>query len=195
MLLWMYSPLPDLTIFSIYSLEIDAACSSGNPTDPGQPPRTTSSASRSTDGVGTMTTPMSFPSQTSLTDTAHAESPLSCKDIGCMAREAMRPVPECMTPFRCGVADPVRINRPLLSCSSDLYLTASHIAGTSCHSSMRCGDAPSNALLTSKRASSLFEKLLVGSASINALLECIVLVHVFPHHFGPSTTTAGNVVK
>ena len=162
---------------------------------PGQPPRITYPIRSSSEGSRTVCTPTSWPLQTSNKETAHADAPLSCRDMGCMARRAILPVPECSTPFCFGVVEPVRMYRPLSVLSSTEYRTASQMAGTSCHSSIRCGASPSNARLTSSVANFRFAKFPAGCPTRNSLLECIVQVHVFPHHLGPSTQTAPNVER
>ena len=87
------------------------------------------------------------------------------------------------------------MNRPFAVDSSTCARVASQSCGNSCHSSIRCGEAPGKALSTSSSTSFRFWKFPAGSATSNSLSARRRAVHVFPHHFGPSTQTAPNALS
>ncbi len=157
---------------------------------PGQPPveMYSTSDSRVTE---LMTGEMSPLRIISANETSPVESPDSYKDIVRIRKCLIRPVPLCTGRTSLGTEDPVSMNCPLIDLRSTSDLTASHIAGTSCHSSIRCGTSPSKA----KRMLNLTSSLLGCpyssiSPNINAELELFNPIHVLPHHLGPSTHTA-----
>ena len=99
-------------------------------------------------------------SNISLRDTVPEESPDSNSDIVRMRTVVIRPIPlwngvapgvSTGSPLTTsgGVDDPHRMNWPLAVVPSQALRTPSHIAGTVCHSSIRCGLSPSIAWFTS----------------------------------------------
>lgn len=82
------------------------------------------------------------PSKSPASETAPVDSRDSKSDMGRICIRDIRPTPECFGLFL-GVAEPVRMNRPLPFPWSTAKRTASHSCGAICHSSMRCGSAPS----------------------------------------------------
>ena len=78
---------------------------------------------------------------------------------------------------------------------SHLYLTASQIAGTSCHSSIVLGNSPSKTKFTSISARCFSLKLSTVLFRNDALFEWLSAVHVFPHHFGPSMLIAPKIFR
>ena len=119
--------------------------------------------------------------------TSPFDSPDSNRDIGRIRSFANRPTPECIMSEVCGgTLLPVRMNCPILSEWSTSNLTASQIAGATCHSSSKRGRSPLSRrliLTSATRATS-------GSAIYNTLEACCSAVVVFPHHFAPSIKTA-----
>ena len=88
--------------------------------------------------VPSSTIPMSLPSIIDLKDIVPEESPDSIRDIVRMRRRLIRPVPLCTgaESFLRGAEELVRMKSPLDALESTSDLTASHILGTSCHSSI-----------------------------------------------------------
>ena len=70
-------------------------------------------------------------------ETAPDDSPDSYRDIVRISIKDILPVPVCIIPLFAGVDDPVRMNRPFSGDLSTSFQTASHMDGTSCHSSIK----------------------------------------------------------
>lgn len=81
------------------------------------------------------------PLNSSDNDTAPVDSPRSHSVMVLMSTRAMRPAPLCVTASLAGVDEPVRMNRPRSPAVSIARRAASHVEGTSCHSSMTWGRA------------------------------------------------------
>ena len=83
----------------------------------------------------------------------------------------------------------MRISCPLrFALSSTCRRAASQISGTSCHSSIKCGSFPINTNAGSVRAAAK----VAASSKRSALFARQSAVHVLPHHFGPTISTAPN---
>ena len=121
------------------------------------------------------------------------DSPDSNRVIGRIVSQAKRPVPECSRSFsasRSGTAEPVRINCPISRRRSTIYRTASHSFGTVCHSSISIGASPDRAVSVSISKRFLNCSFTSGLASNTLSAAICSAVVVFPHHLGPSMTTA-----
>ena len=93
------------------------------------------------------------PLNSSDNDTAPVDSPRSHSVMVLMSTRAMRPAPLCVTASLAGVDEPVRMNSPRSPAASIARRAASHVEGTSCHSSMTWGRAPCSASVGSAAAS------------------------------------------
>ena len=132
-----------------------------------------------------------FPENRDFKLTEPFESPDSKRLIGLIVSHEKRPVPECeINDVSAGIAEPVRMNWPILFLLSTSYLTVSQRVGASCHSSKSLGVLPSNSCCGLIFASSRFCSFDVGSSIRRRLFACLHAVVVFPHHFGPSIKTA-----
>ena len=131
----------------------------------------------------------------SLREISLDESPVSANDIGRICTRANRPIPECLVVSAAGCAEPEKMNCPLAWRSSMRCRATFHKLGANCHSSMRRGVSPSIASAGSVSARKRFSKFLAGSAS-NKLdaARCLAVV-VFPHHYGPSISTAPKIPR
>lgn len=157
----------------------------------------TSSTSLSKE-VPSFTVPISSPFIIDFKEMDPVESPDSIRDIVRMRRRLMRPVPLCTgaESFLKGVEEPVRMKSPLDALASTSDLTASHILGTSCHSSIMWGGSPSRAIRISDSAKLL---LLMPYSLIppimKALFDASEATHVFPQYLGPTINTAPNALR
>jgi hypothetical protein len=118
---------------------------------------------------------------------------ISCKVIVRMRTLLIRPAPLCIREFSSssfGVDEPVKIYCPFFPELSTACLMASQTPCATCHSSIKRGFLPSNTDDGSKIALFLFEKLPLGSDKSNSVFAKNLPHDVFPHHFGPSMTTA-----
>ena len=129
------------------------------------------------------------PSKSPASETAPVDSRDSKSDMGRICIRDIRPTPECFGLFL-GVAEPVRMNRPLPFPWSTAKRTASHSCGAICHSSMRCGSAPSKSTDGRTSAKATREGPSSGSWRYTALCACCLAVSVLPHHFAPTIWTA-----
>ena len=121
------------------------------------------------------------------------DSPDSNSDIGRMVSHANLPVPVCSLSFSAslsGTAEPVNMNWPILCRWSTADLTESHTFGTVCHSSISIGGLPPNAASVSISRSRLKFSFMSVFANKTLLAAISSAVVVFPHHLGPSITTA-----
>ena len=125
--------------------------------------------------------------------TAPEDSPDSQSDMGRILIREIRPVPLCLICLRFSsltTADPVSRKCPCPSDTSTLCRIASQNLGTSCHSSINLGVAPSRSGFMSISAISTARSRTSGSERSRMLFANCLHVVVFPHHFGPSTRTA-----
>ncbi len=149
------------------------------PNDPGHPPLTARSMRRSRDAG-----PHSFipdhPSNSEARDTEPSESPDSYRLIVRIFTAPMRPAPLWTYSSRLGAMELVRMRRPFLRNVSTSVRTMSHIAGTSCHSSIRRGSPPFNTMRGSAETRSRLEIAPGESATLISLSAWLSAVHVFP---------------
>ena len=151
---------------------------------PGHPPRTTRPASFSASILGAIACGL-LPANSARMDTSPDDVPDSSSVIGLMCSRSMRPMPLCAGLCSRGVEEPVRTKVRSLPLASIAARTMSHSCGTSCHSSMRCGEAPRKA---SSGAASIMSRLGVAPSELmatNAEFANAYPVHVLPQYFGP----------
>ena len=151
----------------------------------GQPPRQIRRANSRTSVV---TAPLvKSPSNRPRSDTAPEESPLSNRLIVRMGTVAILPAPLWETLVLSTVDEPVSRYCPRsFPLASMLRRTASHTWGTSCHSSMTWGDAPTSANEGPARTA----LRLPPRSTYVTLSACANEDHVLPHHLVPETSTA-----
>ena len=119
------------------------------------------------------------------------DSPDSQRLIVRIVSHAKRPVPVCrILSVAGGTAEPVSMKCPYPSRWSTANLTASHSCGATCHSSISRGESPSNRIFEFILAIRMFCSTSSGFPIYKTLAACRSAVVVFPHHFGPSISTA-----
>ena len=119
------------------------------------------------------------------------DSPDSHNDIGRIRSRAILPVPVWLiSSIDGGTLEPVSMYSPKPEDLSTLKRTTSHSDGASCHSSISKGRSPRNRRLGFSFAKEMLLSFLPGSSIYNVEAAICSAVVVFPHHFGPSTSTA-----
>ena len=134
----------------------------------------------------------SSPSNSFLRETWPFDSPDSYKLIGYILKVEILSVPVCLD-FTFLEVELVKMNCPGLDEKLQRLLTASHMFGVSCHSSINLGFSPLSKELGFMFAAKIIFYLFDFSCSKIALLALQSAVVVLPQNFGPTIFIDGKI--